>query len=762
MKKLFFVLFWILIPAAALAQEAPLPRTLLAIYDSHEEPIARETDLHSLLELPANHLGYFFRYQDIHESLPRLNDDVAGVVIWFNPGVVVRDPEAWLNWIKSEVFAKGKKLIVFGSLGIGEKFRNSATGMAQLNAVMHEIGVHDENHWIDITYGAKVATQDPQMMEFERALSGQMPPYFVTTLAGSGSKSYLTMVNPTEHKGKADLVVTGARGGYVAGNYAAYRLQKEHSKEVTLQQWLIDPFDFLQASLHAPRGPIADVTTQFGRRIAFTQMDGDGWNNYSELLEHRNQKTLAAQAAMERLIQPHPDIPFSVGLIGAELDTDCYGLRDSELLAKKIAQLPNVQIANHTYSHIQYWRYFGEGEASREKNLLKYYPPKPSEHLSFLARVKSFFKRDPWKAVDAPVMTAEMKREQAFLKERFNHLPRSYACEPFTLAREILGNKSYLETMLPRGKKVTLMDWSGDTAPYPEARRAVRDAGMVGLGGGVTRYIIDYPSLSTLSPYGYVEGSDVQIYASNGNENALRGMDEDYFTGLRYFPLFARQTETPRRLLPLNLYFHAADAGNPLALTAVEENIQFIRSRPFLRLESSQYAELAHQFYQVKIIQKGNDTWEINGISRPLTIRFAQSSRDTVDFEHSQGVWGMRYLQGNLYVQLAQKGPYLVALKRKNDLNLYPAAPVAYVIDSAWTIKDLRISKSTLILRAQGYGLGKMRWRMPQVGTYLVRTEGVGGAVAQQEVAVDGEGILNFTLAEANGLPVTLTIRPKE
>jgi hypothetical protein len=761
---LLAVLF--LLPASAMAQTLQ-PRVIIAVYDSKEEPLANETDIHGLMELPANHLGYFFRYHDIRSGeLPKLGPDVAGVLVWFNPGVLVPYADRWLNWLEQDVLGQQKRLLLFGSLGIGRDMRNTPAGMAKINKVMHAIGVHDENRWIDIVYGAKVMHSDPEMIGFERKITGQLMPYLHTTPASGQSKSYLTVSNPTEHPGQSHLVVVGPQGGYVADNYAVYRLRKERSKTLLLQQWLIHPFGFLKQAMGNAGQPVPDITTVFGRRIAFTQMDGDGWNNYSALLEHRGDKVLAAQAALEKFLRPHPDIPFSVGMIGSDLATDCYGLSDSERFARKIAEQPNVQVASHTYSHIQYWNYFAHGDPKREKALLRYYPARPSANVSFIARLKSLINPDPWEDVAQPEDTPASREENAFLKENFGHLPRSYACDVFDLNKEISGNAEYLNELSPKDKPVRLLHWSGDTSPFAAARKAVHDAGLLAIGGGVTQFITDYPSISTFAPYGYIGSQgDMQIYAANGNENTLHGAGEDRFTGMRYLPQFALKTEIPRRLLPLNLYFHVADAGNPLALQAVNDNIAHIRQNPYIRLYAAEYAQLAQQFYQARIERAGDSVWNIASIDRPISIRIPQSSGKTVDFNRSKGVWGMRYLHGALYVQLADKQPYTVALANKAGLELYPAGPVPYVIESAWPIKSLRNSKGVLIIGAQGYGLGTMRWRMPTTGSFLIRMQppkDSGVEATEQIVQTGKDGILQFTLVEANGLPITIHIQQKD
>lgn len=753
-------LIFLCLPVCAAAQE--VPRVLLAVYDSKEEPGPRTTELHHSLELPANHLGYVLRYQDIRQPLPKLGAEVAGVVVWFNPGVNVEQPEAWLDWLEHEALAGSRRLLVFGGLGIGSKYRTSSGGMARLNKIYHQIGIHDDNLWVDIVYGAKIFSKDRVMMEYERPMERQLPAYFVTSRAGATAHSFLTLVNPAEHKGKAELVTTGPQGGYVAYNYALYRLLGEGTKRVTLQQWMIDPFAFLRLALAIPEAqPSPDPTTYLGRRVGYVQMDGDGWNNYSSLLHHRGSKIIAAQAAYETLIGPYPDVPVSVGVIGADIETECYGLSESKLWAKKLLGLPQVEAGSHTYSHPQYWKYFESGDVGREKALLQYYPPKPSEHRSFIERLMAWFRKDPWAKVEKTKADSVQQAENQFLLEYFNRLPRSYACAPFSLAKEISGNASLLQDLLPSGKRLATLHWSGDTEPFDAALAEARKANLSAIGGGTLRYDPDYPSLSTLPPYGFVSGAETQIYSANGNENTLRTQDEERFTGLRYLPAVSKFTETPQRLMPLSVYFHAADAGNSLAARAVVENIDYFRRQPIIRLFPTEYIGMAQGFYTASLVRDGENSWKINGLG-VRTVRFDHAARLGVDFTNSEGIWGQRYFQGSLYVALAPQVSHRVVLKAKVGLELYPEAAFPYLVESSWNIKSLKNIKDVLTLSARGYGVGAMRWRMPKPGNYDVRYSRAGQREeAVHQVPTDADGILRLALAEANGVEVLIQIAPK-
>ena len=60
-------------------------------------------------------------------------------------------------------------------------------------------------------------------------------------------------------------------------------------------------------------------------------------------------------------------------------------------------------------------------------------------------------------------------------------VPRAYAVEPFDLALEVTGSKRIIEALAPPGKRVRVMQWSGDTTPFEAAVGATVAAGMRAL-----------------------------------------------------------------------------------------------------------------------------------------------------------------------------------------------------------------------------------------------------------------------------------------
>ena len=144
---------------------------------------------------------------------------------------------------------------------------------------------------LEETLEAIAPVDDRAAEEAERRLDPPLPGFSVFSLEPGRSTPHLTVVPP---KGaglvESVLVATGAAGGFVANNYAiSYDVRADRL------QWLIEPFAFFRRALLGDEYfPIPDVTTISGRRLYFSHIDGDGWNNISSVEQYHEQRLPSA------------------------------------------------------------------------------------------------------------------------------------------------------------------------------------------------------------------------------------------------------------------------------------------------------------------------------------------------------------------------------------------------------------------------------------------------------------------------------------
>ena len=722
---------------AADAAETPVPRVILALYDGTEDPERKFTRIHQMAEMPLNHLGLVVRYHDISRGLPAdaALDGVRGFLTWFGSGRVMEDPVAYLRWA-TRVAETGRRFVILGNLGFTANRAGRPTSQAAIDGFFRALGVQGAGGWKQVTYDFSIAYKDPRMVEFERSLSGVLPPFEVLRPAAASARSYLVLQwgGGTRLK-QAHLVFVTPRGGYAASGYETWESGSDS------RQWRINPFEFLRQAFATDDVPKPDTTTLSGRRLYYSHIDGDGWRNVATVDEYGDRPTLAAEVILREAIEPFPDLPLTVAPVAGDLDPQWFGTDESLRLAREILSLPQVEAGSHTYSHPFHWGFFADGDPEKEKPYLHLYP-----------------RRGPKRgALAKPGGRGRGSPDAAGFE-----VPRAYALEPFSLEKEIEGSVAFIEAILPAGKKLEIFQWSGDTTPFEDAVAATHRIGIPNLNGGDTRFDPKHPSYGWVSPVGIKVGEYRQIYTSSSNENLYTELWTDRFFGFRYLRHTLRNTETPIRVKPFGIYYHMYSGEKPASLKALLENLALARSQALAPVAASHYARIAEGFYLTRLVSLGSDRWRIEKRGRLQTIRFDRAAFRAVDFTRSRGVVGQRHYQGSLYVALDADDPApVVALADQTDSSSLPSARQPYLIDGRWQVRNLTIIGSDgFAFDAQGFGRGDMRWKMPAQGGYAIVVDGPNGEIRRFRANAGEGGVLAFeAVEEPLGPWVTDTVR---
>lgn len=757
-KKLFIVLILSLLPCHAFAADKPVPRVLIALYNSHWESSPRSTLIHQFLEMPANHLGYDIQYADVMAPLPALGNNVAGIIIWFSSGSYVQNAATYLDWL-NKAAREGKKIIILENAGISDASLKNPQILGKRNSILAYIGVRDDTSWIDLTYHTGISSIDKKMLGFERQLTSPYPPISgFHTLPESNAESHLRLRLAQDRH--ADMVITSPNGGFIAPGYAMYGEEKEQQQQTHL--WYINPFLFLKESLGNVFFPAPDVTTLDGKRIFYSQIDGDGWNNITEIEKYQGENILSSEIIYREILKSYSDFAFNVALITGDIDPDCFEVPGSVNVAKEIFALPNVEASSHTYSHPLFWKFFEDYTPEKEKPLLKHYLLKPSEQFSAMQMLQKDISDSTWHStgqkpvsdrkhdtVDHTQSATPTARygindtsEAEELKE-YNYAPRSYACSTFSLQKEITGSAQTIKSLLPPGKTIRLLQWSGDAEPYEAALAMVARAGLLNINGGDSHFDSEYPSYSFVAPIGLKIGNYRQIYSSDNNEETYTDNWHDRFYGFRYLQSTIKNTESPIRISPFDLYFHMFSGEKQASLTAVKENLNFARTLNIIPITASNYASIANGFYSTDIGHEGDLSWHISNRGDLETVRFDNANRYTVDFRRSVGVLGQTWFQGSLYVAL---DPTISsAFVHLAALNQISEAHELYLVESRWKVKNLQRQKGTVTFEATGYGTGIMSWNAEAGITYLIDTR-KDGKTSEITATSDNKGILSFSV----------------
>ncbi|MBI3503498.1 MAG: hypothetical protein HY059_01555 [Proteobacteria bacterium] len=739
---LFLCLIVLLAPPPADAQIQA--RRVLILWDSSMTARWRDTFAHLMLEMPLNRLGYVVEPVDVAKKLPDADafEGTRAVISWLEADTVP-DARAAFGFIDAAT-ARGLRFIQLGDAAYlrGRDGAPSVT-VTEANRVFARAGFRLGEDFVRLTFDVEVLRKEAALVEYERPLDRVLPPYPVWRPLDTRTRSLLVLRRQGQPETESHVVMLGPGGGLASFGYSHY-----YEPELRRRQWRIDPFAFLKAALGDGDGPVPDVTTLVGRRIFFSQVDGDGWRNVTEIAPWRRTRKLSSEVILDEVLRRYPDLPVTIGPVVADLHPDWCGSDETRDITRRMFALPNVEAGSHTWTHPLDWKFFDASDvAEKERPFLRRYPGCRSEPSRLAALYDRLRQRIAGIAAEA--------EENADFDGQYGTIgsyntPRSFAQMPFDVDREIRGAVDYLATLAPAGKGVPIVQWSGNTLPFEAVLKAARLAGLHNINGGDTRYDREYDSVSYVAPVGRRVGAERQIYSGASNENTYTDLWTDRFFGYRALVETFERTGAPRRLTPMNLYYHIYSGEKETSLKALQDNIAYVRAHEVVPVFASGYAAIAEGFYGTAIERIDASRWRIAGRGALQTLRFDPPLDGLkVDFARSGGVLGYRRDAGALYVALdpAIAEP-IVALADDEG----PVRPS--LVDSRWPVRSLQIDAGGFSFAAAGFGAGEMRWRAVPLARYRISA----GTGTVREISADGAGVLAFALDPADARSVDVRV----
>lgn len=692
------------------------------------------TRTHRYVEMPLNHLGLKFKFLDINKPLPPLKDleDVRGVFTWFESDRMP-NPSGFLRWA-DQLMQKKIKWVIFGNLGANADLQGLKTPLPLVNRYLGQLGLRTQESWKQVTYDVKLIYQDKQMVGFERPYAGILPPFPQVYRLDKSSTAILSASWGKGQAAKSDLIVIGPHGGYAAPGYSIFDRDDFH-------QWHLDPFEFFRKAYNTDDLPKPDTTTLSGRRMYYSHIDGDGWRNVTEIEDYHDTKELSAEVVFNEALEPFPDLPVTLAPIAGDLDPKWHGNQEILAQARKMLALPQVEAGSHTYSHPYYWEYYKDNRVEKEWQQFLEKNEKPDSPIA--KRFAPFLSAQTLES-DQPSIK-KSKRTGKIIPQIYDY-PRAYLDYPFDLDQEITGSINFINSLCPPGKKVKVLQWSGDTSPFPAALAKTRQIQVMNINGGDSRFDSEFPSHSWVAPVGLQNEDQLQIYASASNENTYTELWEDKFFGFQSLILTLKNTESPRRLKPINIYYHLYSGQKTASMNALVKNLKYAQTQEIAPVSTSHYAQIAEGFYSARFVPLGAKKWRIENRGHLQTIRFDDAARLAVDMKQSLGVIGQRHFQGSLYVALdtARKDP-VIALKEFAPGEKWPASAKPYLVQGRWHIWNLEFpQKHQITFSAQGFGDGEMGWKVPKPGPYQISLSNESGVQQTVSAVADEEGILKF------------------
>ena len=700
------LLLGFLLPGTAVAQSVgaaqrptPIPRTIIALVEGGPDFRLRETRIHQIAAMPLEQLGLVVEYHRADRPLPDLTDrgDVRGVFAWLTASSRPGAGEL-LSWYE-RTLDLGKKLVIFGDIGISTDAEAGRLPPGRVNRLMRRLGVEMSGRYIAYTAGATYPIWNREIWGFEYT-PDLPPPFQEQRLVDPQARSHLTVEVAGRVQAHGDLVVTGPNGGIAAPFYAA-----DIDPPSNIRRWIVNPFEFFRLAFATDDLPKPDTTTLVGRRLFYSHVDGDGWRSVSEVMID-GKAVSAARVLLERVVARFPDLPVTIAPIGAELDPEWIDDPEARAVARDFFELPHVEAGSHTYSHPFNWSFFEDYDRAAEQEIVRRSGAEPGiyEHSAGMADAQSAGSVDEEK-LDIGIYS----------------LPRPFLAKPFDLDMEISGSFDKIAEV--GGKQVRVLQWSGDTSPFEGAIAATREAGVPNINGGDTRFDSDYRSYAFVAPIGRPVGAERQIYASMSNENTYTDLWTNRFFAYRHVLQTIRNTELPIRVKPVNLYYHSYSAEKVASTNALIQLHADMRERDIAPVTTSGYTRIAGGYYTTQFVPLGERRWRVEGRGALQTIRLDRASRTAVDFANSVGVLGARPSHGSLYVSLDPEvaTPVIALTDRGHPLDPDPSGR-PYLFESRWPVRGLTADgDEALSVSAEGFGQLAMTWIVPRPGRWRVR-----------------------------------------
>jgi hypothetical protein len=570
-----------------------IPRRVLVVYKHSDEGYLGTQDACVLVAPILEWLGYAVDYADVRKPLPSqsLAGRYAGIVTLLPEGV--DHPDAYRSWLGAQLDA-GQRIAFVEGFG----FEPDAAFLSRLG----------------LTATRKVAKAPVKIARTTDYFGFEAPVRtrvreLSPALASRNDVRELLRVEDADGAAWSGAVI-GPWGGAA---FLPYVIEERLEQE---RRWILDPFKFLRDALALPPIPAPDVTTESGRRILTTHIDGDAFVSRVE----RHGTPFTAQVVLEEILTRYR-IPHTVSIVEGEVGpAGMYPQHTAKLeaFARKIFALPNVEVASHTYSHPFEWE---DAEAGKRE-----------PHVPHLA-IKGY---------------------------------------TFNLEREIKGSIDYINSLAPRDKRVKVLLWSGSCSPSEHAVALTQRLGIFNVNGGGSTRTRDLPSLTRGSAMGIPKAPGVyQVFAPVENENVYTNDWLGPFDGYRHAIETFELNDSPRRLSTITIYYHFYSAAKTAALVGLRAVYAWALEQESTPLYLSEYAAKVIAFQQASLARRADGRWEIGNLGELRTVRLDPSLGWPIA-STSVGVAGVRDVKQGRYVHFTDEREKGLAV-----LSVGPSAPAA-------------------------------------------------------------------------------------
>ena len=576
---------------------------------------------HQIGSMVFEYLGYIQKLYDVNKGLPSLEKMTryASAVVWIN-GKFDNAYEI-IDWINK-----------LQKIGIKVAYANNFGGNVDPSDLsLLNINIYDSE--APLSKKKKIVYKD-KIIGYETQPS---PNGDILFLNPKNAKPLLICEDANGLKTTLSAITKW--GGYAMIESFLQELDDENL-------WVINPFEFFKQALRLKPLLVPDVTTQNGKRIFFTHVDGDGAVSTVEY----DPEYLSIEMLYKEILTKYK-IPHSISIIGAEvLPNGLYPKISKRLLeaAKTIYRLNNVEPATHTFTHTFFW-----GKIDKNGNL----------------------------------------------DEKYRLKPKGYK---YNLDYEIKGMLDYINKNLNPTHKAKTVFWSGDCAPRYNALSNVYRHHILNINGGDTTISNLHPWLSNIAPLGIERDGYYQIYTGAQNENVFTNDWLGPFWGFKRVVQTFKMTDSPKRFKPIDIYYHIYSGSKKASLKALQYVFDWVLKQDIIPIYTSEYIPKVMDFYEVSMANEG-DKWLFEGLRDLKTIRIEKKDA-MINLDNSKTVMGIKHYQTHTYLSLDNHQRHIIDLsKPKKDIS-YLVSANGFVKSYNRGIKNQKYSiKSYVDIKASFY-----------------------------------------------------------
>jgi len=510
-----------------------VPRNVLVLLDVAGGEDVHTSEAQRFLGIHLNHLGLRYEFREVgRQGLPTepLAGRYAGVVTWFRSGV---DHPRLGPWIQARI-KEGVPVAIFNAFGFQ---------MTRITADM--LGL--TNFSAPAPDSLSIIASDAALMGFETRPRVDRSQLESVRLTDPKAPTLLRMKD--NRNNLYDAAALTPWGGFALGPFATTTLPV-----LDPPRWVLEPLTFLKRALRLPEIAVPDVTTEGGRRIMMSHLDGDGFPSRAEY-----PGAPFAVEVLQREIWDRYRFPVTVSVVEGELSPQgVYPELSAQTtaLARKMYALPYIEPASHSFSHPFSWADAMHGTSS----------------------------------VDITQLDGDASHTLEIPHYKFD------------LKREIKGSMDYINnTLLPPGKKAEIFLWTGNCVPPAAAIAQTYLDGFLNMNGGDTMITNSRKSWTDIAAQGVRKDGWYQVFAPNQDENVYTGNWTGPFYGFQRAIESYELTGEPVRFKAVDIYYHFYAGTKPASVAALHRIHRWALAQPFTRLYVSQYIRKVIDFENTSI-----------------------------------------------------------------------------------------------------------------------------------------------------------------